>query len=358
MDGEDFIGSVREALRRRGMSIRAAARELSYDHAYLSRVLAGKQDPSPHLVDGLRALVGTGPRPLQTAGREIDAETYVRSAVAHLLQHTSRYGGTHVADAVVQVWRAEQSKVDRLVEPSAQLVGAVSEIAQIAGWILFDAHRTDEARRAFVEAQMLARQAGDGARLWFALDMLSMQGVQEGRPGEVLRLADELRSTPGLPPRVALITRVRRARALAQAGERARSLAEMDQARGALQESVSSRDPAWVWWITEAEVVGHLGEVLMSLGDHAAAVPHFQRARDATPTGGRRWLECSVAELSALTAAGAWRDCDALFVDLVPLLDTVASTRSRARLAQTLRVIERDAPPWLAATARDVAEAC
>ncbi|WP_424860543.1 hypothetical protein [Streptomyces sp. MMS24-I29] len=209
-----------------------------------------------------------------------------------------------------------------------------------------------------MEAQILARQAGDGARLWFALDMLSMQGVQEGRPGEVLRLSDELRSTSGLPPRVALITRVRRARALAQAGERARSLAEMDQARGALQESVSPRDPAWVWWITEAEVVGHLGEVLMSLGDHAAAVPHFQHARDATPTGGRRWLDCSVAELSALTAAKAWRECDTLLVDLVPLLDVVASPRSRTRLAQTLRVIERDAPPWLAVNARDVAEAC
>ncbi|MFI9628045.1 XRE family transcriptional regulator [Streptomyces sp. NPDC052042] len=358
MDGEDFIGSVREVLSRRGMSIRAAARELSYDHAYLSRVLSGKQEPSLHLADGLRALVRDDARPLALVDQELDDDGYVRSAVAHLLQHTSRFGGAHVADAVVQVWRAEQRKLDRLAEASTQLVGAVSEIAQIAGWILIDAHRTDEARRAFVEAQMLARQAGDGPRLWFSLDMLSMHGVQEDRPREVLRISDELDSAYGLPPRVALITRVRRSRALAQAGERSRSLAEMNRARGDLQESVSPRDPAWVWWITEAEVVGHLGEVLMSLGDYAAAVPHFQHAREATPPGGRRWLDCSVAELSALTAAEAWRDCDTLLTSLAPLLDVVASTRSRTRLAQTLRVVERDAPPWLAATARDVAEAC
>ncbi|WP_424860542.1 helix-turn-helix domain-containing protein [Streptomyces sp. MMS24-I29] len=119
MDREDFIG-VREALRRRGMSIRAAARELSYDHAYLSRVLSGKQEPSPHLVDGLRTLVRDEAQPLASVSQELDDDGYVRSAVAHLLQHTSRFGGAHVADAVVQVWRAEQRKLACAFRPGSR----------------------------------------------------------------------------------------------------------------------------------------------------------------------------------------------------------------------------------------------
>ncbi|MFI9625447.1 helix-turn-helix domain-containing protein [Streptomyces sp. NPDC052042] len=354
-DEDGVIAGVREALRSRGMSIRAAAREVSYDHAYLSRVLAGKQEPSPHLMTALRALIDVEPRAPSPVG---DADAYVRAATWHFLEHDRTYGGTHVADAAVQVWQAEQRNLGSLVDPGAWRVSAVSEIAQIAGWLLHDAGRMDEARRALIESQMLARQSGDRPRGWFALDLLAMLDVQIEQPGAALRISDELLSVSDLPPRVALITRVRRARALALAGDRARSLAEMDRARGALQESIAGRDPAWTWWVTDAEVSGHHGEVLMSLGKDTAAVPYLQRARELVPPVGRGALYYSVAELTALVSAGAWRDCDTLLVDLAPLLDVVASTRSRARLTQTLRGIERDAPPWLVATARDVAAAC
>ncbi|MFJ6463476.1 helix-turn-helix domain-containing protein [Streptomyces sp. NPDC091387] len=358
MRDENFCDGVREALNRRGMSIRAAAKALSYDHAYLSRVLSGKQAPSPQLIDSLDALLGVSePQPPAPAA-ELDSTAYVRSAVAHLLEHDNRHGGAHVADAAVQVWRAEQRKLDQLVDPDKSYLAAVSEIAQVAGWILFDAHRTDEARQAFIESQMLARHAGDRSRTWFALDMLAMQAVQSGRAGEALRIADELLSLPRIPPRVALIARVRRARALAQAGDRSRSLAEMTGAQSALQDSVGGRDPGWTWWVNDAEVAGHQGEMLMSLGDHASAVPHLQRARSLVRPGGRGALYYSVAELTALTSVGAWRDCDALLTDMAPLLDRVASTRSRSRLTETLRFIDRDAPPWLASTAREVAATC
>ncbi|WP_391858638.1 helix-turn-helix domain-containing protein [Streptomyces rugosispiralis] len=41
------------------MSVRAVARHLNYDHAYLSRVLGGKQQPSRQLVTALDHLLET-----------------------------------------------------------------------------------------------------------------------------------------------------------------------------------------------------------------------------------------------------------------------------------------------------------
>ncbi len=59
MDSGEFSQRVRDLLRDRDMSVRAVARHLNYDHAYLSRVLSGKQHPSTQLVTALDNLFKT-----------------------------------------------------------------------------------------------------------------------------------------------------------------------------------------------------------------------------------------------------------------------------------------------------------
>lgn len=54
----DFASRARAALAEKGISIRGAARALNYNPSYLSRVLSGKQLPSPKLAQGLDQLVG------------------------------------------------------------------------------------------------------------------------------------------------------------------------------------------------------------------------------------------------------------------------------------------------------------
>ncbi|MFI1682264.1 multiprotein-bridging factor 1 family protein [Streptomyces sp. NPDC020607] len=54
----EFAARVRAALAENDLSIRAAARALNYDPAYLSRVLSGRQTPSAKLARGLDRLVG------------------------------------------------------------------------------------------------------------------------------------------------------------------------------------------------------------------------------------------------------------------------------------------------------------
>ncbi|WP_326610828.1 helix-turn-helix domain-containing protein [Streptomyces scopuliridis] len=55
-DGE-FGKTVKAALRSQKMSVRAAARSTNYDHAFLSRVLSGRQRPSEKLAKSLDELL-------------------------------------------------------------------------------------------------------------------------------------------------------------------------------------------------------------------------------------------------------------------------------------------------------------
>lgn len=372
----DFAVRAREALAAQGFSMRRAARALPYDIAYLSRVLNGKQAPSARLAAALDELLGTGseltdlvtaPRgPVPwLADREGGVEgdiAHVRASVAHLLDHDHRYGADQVAPAAVQIWRTAQQGLDGGAVPDRlrrEYAAAVAEAAQVAGWLLFVADRQEAARAAFLEAYALACQAGDRSMQWFVQDMIAMQGVQNGcRLGESLRIADAFLSGTRVPPRVALLAHLRRARALAHAGDGARALSEMKAAWAALGDSIGPRDPAWTWWLNECELSGHEGEVRLALGEPARALPRLRRARElaeAFRPAGSGAFYYGVAEAAACARARAWRDCEDALVSIHPLLATVSSGRSHNRLRRVLDEVVRDerAPSWLTDLVRD-----
>jgi hypothetical protein len=130
----------------------------------------------------------------------------------------------------------------------------------------------------------------------FTLTNLAIRGVEHGRPGEALRIADELlapdseqhrfrsvvqgvsvrltacgyvrpslplrsptEAVSGLrvPPRIAVLARVRCGRALSLAGDHRRAPAELQAARGGSEEPITVSDPAWTWWADESELSGH-----------------------------------------------------------------------------------------------------
>ncbi|WP_431980599.1 helix-turn-helix domain-containing protein [Streptomyces qinglanensis] len=282
-------------------------------------------------------------------------DTYAQDAMGWLLAHDNRHGGDHVADAAVQVWEAERS---RITGEDKQHLAHVAEIGEVAGWLLHDAARFREARATLTQAYTLARLAGDSPLEWFVLDLIAMIDVHTGRAGEAAAIADEMLTGRELPGRVALMARVRRARSLAQAGDRARALAALERATGALQDSIQANEPAFTWWIDTTEVELHTGEALLSLGDPEAALRHLRRSSAGSKGGGRRREFGNVlAELTALVQLGAWQDAEAPLLRLEPILRTVTSSRTRIRLRSTLRAIDRDAPAWLADTAREVAAA-
>ena len=66
----EFGEAVREAMQAQGLSLRAAAKSLNYDPAYLSRVLSGRQNPSDALVLALDTFLGQEGRLLDLAPRK------------------------------------------------------------------------------------------------------------------------------------------------------------------------------------------------------------------------------------------------------------------------------------------------
>lgn len=344
--------SAREALQARGLSLREASRQMSYNVSYLSRVLSGKQKPSAAFQSAFRSLVSPFPK-------DVGEDAGYRSHFEALLRHDSRFGGDNVASAGLQVWQWEQAILDRTVDPAPGQVSAVAELAEVAGWLCYSAGRYDEARQAFGESLTLARHCRDQGMQWFAADMLAMVAVAQGRPGEAVRLAEaSLELSSQVPGRIAVMARVRRARALAMAGDHTRSWQEMSRALGGLEDSLSDRDPVWTWWITPGELAGHKGEMLMSLGQPMEAIACFRKAVAETDDDrARAGLSYRVAELHALSESQEWRACETALSDMAPLLGTVSSGMVRTHLGAAVRSLRRSAPDWLVDVSRDVLSA-
>ncbi|WP_079053954.1 helix-turn-helix domain-containing protein [Streptomyces graminilatus] len=365
---DGFGPRLRVLLADKGVSMRAAARSLNYDVAYLSRVINGRQHPSGQLARALDELLGTDGELLSLAVRDAPSPVSehppgptaeierMKAGAAYLLDHADRHGGDTVAPAAVQVWQSAQRKLDSGEIPESdqsRYLSAVSEAAEVAGWLLFDAGKFTSARAAFLESHMLARHAGDRKMQWFALDMLAMVDTECCRPGETRRVAEELLSQRRTPPRVALLARMRRGRALAQMGDRQRALSDLEAARGGLEDSLTARDPEWAWWVNTCEVTGHSGQALLDLGHPEAAMSEFRSSlQHATPRGAMLYraelLRCHVA-------VKAWRAAEAELEEISALLDDIHSGRNRRSVHQSLKAVHRESgvPSVLASLASE-----
>ncbi|MEW2132566.1 helix-turn-helix transcriptional regulator [Streptomyces sp. NPDC005435] len=99
--GRSVSGAVRKALGEQGKSLRSAAKELHYDVACLSRVLNGKQAPSPELTQALNEFLGLSLE-VESASHhddEMDAWELARrvqtSDTSAMIQATAQEGRAH-----------------------------------------------------------------------------------------------------------------------------------------------------------------------------------------------------------------------------------------------------------------------
>ncbi|MCZ7415729.1 DNA-binding protein [Streptomyces sp. WMMC897] len=214
---------------------------------------------------------------------------------------------------------------------------ALGELAQVAGWLLFDAERHRAAHRFCRLSLSLARHCGDRATEQLTLATLSMQAAHLGRPDTALRLADAALEQPRLPARVAAVFHLRRARAHALGGRRGAALAAVDLARGLVGEGPSPRDPAWAWWVDEDEVAGHLGLTHAGLGEWHRAVDALTAATRGEPgtTGFRALFDAEL--LTAGVRAGAWRDATALAARMAQGAGGIGSARAAALAGRAAR---------------------
>lgn len=215
-----FGESARTALQQRGMSIRAAARALSYDHAYLSRVLNGKQAPSEHLARALDHLLGAEGSPAALGVTLTDDDT---DRVRQVLQDASKLDAATVhslADVLAAERRLDDSLGPRALIPGARrdadtlrrllrdargphrqgLADVVAEWVQFEGWLHASARNDTDAVTLLDEALDLADEADSPTLAVQALNFRGYIARQQQRPVAVARWFGAAYATPGAHP--------------------------------------------------------------------------------------------------------------------------------------------------------------
>jgi hypothetical protein len=142
----------------------------------------------------------------------------VRNDIRRLVELDTRYGGDDLVHLAVRATKAADEHLaagTRSQALESDLQAAVGELAQVAAWIAYDADQQALARRLTNEALLHSRLTGDRRMELFELAQLAMQSIHLKRPGEALRIANQVIESARTGPRVAAVFHLRRARALA-----------------------------------------------------------------------------------------------------------------------------------------------
>ncbi|MFE7278565.1 helix-turn-helix domain-containing protein [Streptomyces sp. NPDC057623] len=321
MNGE-FGQRVRAALKERRMSIRAASRAMNYDHAFLSRVLAGKQLPSIELAESLDRLLGTDGEVVALAARLLDGETHTqpsvptlddflpegdplslltvrsprRVGVGEVTDLQKRVHGLRLADDVLAggdligpALRELRSTVrlyrenTHTEEVGRALLVQIGELAQIAGWIASDAGRHEEAERIYRLGLSAAKQAEDMTLAGNLAGSLAYQMSNSGSAAQIAEgltlaqaaLHDAGEDAPG-KARALYWDRVAWAHTQAGGTENARAamraLGEAGEALGQGDDDIDE-PPAYLYWVDAGELQVMESRVYTELRRPLRAVP-------------------------------------------------------------------------------------
>ncbi|WP_432010603.1 helix-turn-helix domain-containing protein [Streptomyces cucumeris] len=372
MNGGEFSQRVRDLLRDRGMSVREVARRLNYDHAYLSRVLCGKQQPSIQLVAGLDQLFSTDGELVDIATRRAapmaSAEATASSAAADRILRLHEARGADFAEAIRETSRrlvVLDNELDgvSIAEPAARafkvvhqrlgngdyesryehdIQSAAAELAEVAGWALFDAESDGAAQRFNHEALFLANLSGDRSIALLTLQNMAMHSEWRGRNQEALSITRSVLHRGRLSPRIEAMFRIREAKGLVGTGRTSDAIESLGRARSLIEDGVDAGDPEWVWWVTDREIDGHWGHAFQIAGDAPKAIDRLLQS--AQPGGGvaTGYAGMSSARLAqCLLEVNAWRDAEDVIGSLVTAAPGISSGRTLRLIGHVAEQRER-----------------
>ncbi len=281
----------------------------------------------------------------------------VQQHIWHIVELDNRFGGSDLARLAVRFFQSLHQQLGTgAYEPALErdLQATAGELAEVAGWLLYDADRQDDVRRMNQEALYFSRLAGDRRMELLTLQNASMHAGHLGRPREALHLARSvLESRDRLSPRVKTLFLVRKGRALAQGGDE-RALRLFQQVRSHYEDGVRESDPKWAWWVDERELAWHEGMALVDLGRPGEAVAKFEQSvwgKTAHQMRGR-YLHLGYL-LSAQVTVSAWSDAETTMRQIATMVSDVSSTRTVVLLTAILPNLQHERVP---ASTRDTAE--
>ena len=303
--------------------------------------------PEKGRMPGLKSLGMSGGF-LQEASRSASTEfgdsgylESIRDHIREIVALDNRFGGADLVRLSARFFRTLHDQLgagtyDARLE--RDLHSAAGELAEVVGWLAYDAEAHDLARRMNQESLYFTRLAGDRGIELLTLQNSSMHAASQGRPREALQIARSVLegSDYRLSSRLKALFLTRKARALAQGGDDS-ALQLLPQIRSLFLDGVSDADPAWAWWIDERELAWHEAMIQRDLGLASQSVAHFERSVAVTPpTEIRSQYLHRAFLLQAQLENSTWNAAEQTIRQLIPLSREVASTRTVVLLRRAL----------------------
>lgn len=228
----------------------------------------------------------------------------------------------------------------RLVDASGtagdELFAAACSLTHIAGWFAHDAGNDTAARRHFDRAYRLATAAEHAALAANVCASMSHLAGQLNQPTDATRIAEAgLTRARGVPGTTRLVARLHamRARATAARGERAATVASLNDAERTLASAGSEVPAEWIAGFDEAALANETALCLRELGDLDGAQRHAERVialRSGDRVRSRAFGQLTLA--GVLVDAGRMDEAAAIGSELCEVAASLTSARVRSRL--------------------------
>jgi tetratricopeptide (TPR) repeat protein/transcriptional regulator with XRE-family HTH domain len=270
----------------------------------------------------------------------VDGARQIRLMVPELYTLDDQIGGEAVSQAAQWCLR----KVDTLLNQAdyndaagRELQSAYGEMAEMAGWLHFDAGRYDEARFFYGEALRAAQLADDLNLEVLTLASMNTLSRYQGRPREAIQLIQlaQRRAAGWAPPRLAALLSAREAVCWAQLGDAAASRNAMHRAFHVFHPDLGEDDPHWLAFFDTAELAARRATVASYLGRPEQAASAMQSAVDglgAKFQRNRAYYSVRLG-LSLLAEGDNARACQVVS-PVLPLFNQVRSIRAHQRLGE------------------------
>jgi transcriptional regulator with XRE-family HTH domain len=267
----------------------------------------------------------------------------VRGCIEQIIALDGRFGGADLVKLAERFFRRICNQLGTGaydLNVKRDILATAGELAEVVGWLAYDANRQELVRRMNQESLYFTRLAGDKRMELLTLQNASMHAGFLNRPYEALHIADSvLNGDYQLSPRLRTLFLTRKARALAQGGDDG-SLRIFKEIRSLYLEGVQENDPTWTWWIDERELAWHEAMSNQDLGDSKSAIAQFERSVEAMPSTATRGQFVHRAYLfGAQVNLNSWSAAENTMRQLQPLAVEVASTRTAVLLRKIIREI-------------------
>jgi tetratricopeptide (TPR) repeat protein len=289
--------------------------------------------PSGHVID------------VQSPPIDADYIETVRQDIKAFVRHDQQYGGAVTSPLILRALRRVRRRMDSSEVPDKlfrDMNSAAAELAEVAGWSLYDAEEHAQAEQANHEALKLARLAGDRSMELFILQNMSMHEGHLARARDSLNTARLALGMGRLSPRLQCLFKMREARALAQLGKESDAFKQFNRAKGLYLEGVRDSDPHWTWWVDETELAWHEGMINKDLGKLSKSLDYFDIAANGISEA--RVRTCYSYRASAFLSHvenRSWSNAEESMRILLNDAGFVGSRRGDLTIEHGLKLLER-----------------